>query len=68
MNRSVKDKDLLEIRSIIYQKHLAKFQAYPEFSTLRKYLKFHRKRKTKLWFMEIKNAILRRLNLNNVFK
>ena len=68
MNRSLNEKDLEEIRSLIYLKHSAKFQSYPEYSTLNKYLKIFRKRAAKRRFKAIKKAILRRLNLNNIFK
>ncbi len=59
-NRLLNDKDLIEIHSYIYQKHFAKFQSYPEFATLSKYLIFLLKEKAKRVFKVIKNKILRR--------
>lgn len=59
-NRLLGHKDLIEIHSYLYQKHSAKFQVYPDFSTLSKYLIFLLKEKAKRDFKAIKNTILRR--------
>ncbi len=60
MNSSLNHIDLIKIHSYIYKKHSAKFQIYPEFSTLAKYLIFLLKEKVKRDFKKIKNAVQRR--------